>query len=287
MAEFLAELIRAATAADGQPPFSDQSLVELRNGTRKLISVGGDSGAALVASTNGVRDAELVVHPDARHRGLGLRLLQDVIEAAPGEKLSEVLIWAHGDHPDARALAAKHGFEPVRELLQLRMGLDTLAGARYSTSTKAVDTNATSTKAVRAFCPGVDDAAWLELNALAFADHPEQGKLTQPDLDARMAEAWFDPADFLLLQRDNQLVGSCWLKVEGSLGEFYAVGVHPERRGEGLGRTLVTAGLQRLAGRGILAASLYVEADNEAAVRLYRSFGFADHTIDIQYRLTR
>jgi mycothiol synthase len=30
-----------------------------------------------------------------------------------------------------------------------------------------------------------------------------------------------------------------------------------------------------------------VEADNVPAVALYRSFGFADHSVDIQYELKR
>jgi mycothiol synthase len=47
---------------------------------------------------------------------------------------------------------------------------------------------------------------------------------------------------------------------------------------------LMQRGLERLAQRGCTAASLYVEADNTSAVRLYRSLGFTDFTIDVQYR---
>jgi mycothiol synthase len=61
------------------------------------------------------------------------------------------------------------------------------------------------------------------------------------------------------------------------------VGVDPRRQGEGLGRVLVEAGLNRLVERGTGSASLYVEADNAAALALYRSFGFTDYSVDIQY----
>lgn len=264
----LALLIDEATRADGQPPFSDQSLVDLRAGTRlgTAIEVDGEiCGISIMTTGAAPAEAEIVVSPARRRRGLGGRLLADVLARSGGH----ALIWAHGDHPDARSLAALAGLEPVRELLQLRLSPVRVPGGATE---------------VRAFRPGADDAGWLALNALAFADHAEQGDLDQADLDARKAEPWFDPADFLIASGgDGSMVGFCWLKVEGGIGEFYAVGVFPAAQGRGLGRGLVAAGLERLAARGIRESDLYVEAENTAAVALYRSVGFIDHSIDIQY----
>jgi mycothiol synthase len=255
-------LVQRAARADGQPPFSDGSLVELATGGRQLLAI-GDVAAALYAPG----EAEFVVDPDARRHGHGTELLDHLLALDAGLK-----VWAHGDHRDARALAASHGLEPVRELLQLRVdGFDTaVEGASTGSGTEA-------------FVAGRDEDAWLELNSRAFASHPEQGAVTRADLDVLMAEPWFDADDFLLLRDDDALVGYCWLKVEGGFGEFYVVGVSPDRQGEGLGRRLVEAGLRRLAERGIRDARLYVEADNAPAVALYRSYGFDDHSIDIQY----
>ena len=267
-------LIQRATRADGQPPFSDGSLVELATGARELLVI-GDVAAALL----GDGEAEFVVDPDARRHGHGTQLLDELLSRSP-----KLRVWAHGDHKAARALAASHGLAAVRELLQLR--------ATVPSRVEPVETPVTSDSqagfrqaqsAIGSFRPGVDEQAWLELNALAFAAHPEQGRVSRADLDVLMAEPWFDAEDFLLLGDGGTLVGYCWLKVENGIGEFYVVGVSPGRQGEGLGRRLVEAGLSRLAERGIRIASLYVEADNEAAVRLYRSFGFDDHSIDIQY----
>ncbi|MET3767693.1 mycothiol synthase [Marisediminicola sp. UYEF4] len=264
----LALLIAAATRADGQPPFSDQSLVDLWAGARLGAAIEVDgviSGIAIMTTGAAPAEAEIVVSPDRRRRGLGARLLADVLARSGGN----ALIWAHGDHPDARSLAARSGLEPVRELLQLRLSPVRAPGGATE---------------VRAFQPGADDAEWIALNALAFADHAEQGALSQADLDARKAESWFEPADFLIASGDDgSMIGFCWLKVEGGIGEFYAVGVSPAAQGRGLGRGLVAAGLQRLAARGIRESNLYVEAENTAAVALYRSVGFVDHSIDIQY----
>lgn len=264
----LARLIGEATRADGQPPFSDQSLVDLRAGARlgTAIEVDGEiAGVSIMTTVAAPAEAEIVVSPARRRRGLGGRLLADVLTRSGGN----ALIWAHGDHPDARSLAARAGLHPVRELLQLRLSPVRAPGGATE---------------VRAFRPGVDDAGWLALNALAFAGHAEQGALSQADLDARKAEPWFDPADFLIAAgEDGEMAGFCWLKVEGGIGEFYAVGVSPATQGRGLGRGLVAAGLERLVARGIRESNLYVEAENTAAVALYRSVGFVDHSIDIQY----
>ena len=261
--DWLDVLIQRATRADGQPPFSDGSLVELATGARQLLVI-GDVAAALLADG----EAEFVVDPDARRHGHGTQLLDELLSRSP-----QLRVWAHGDHKAARALAASHGLVAVRELLQLRATVPESVEGRASTSSATVST----------FRVGTDEHDWLELNARAFASHPEQGRVSRADLDVLMAEPWFDADDFLLLRDGDALIGYCWLKVESGIGEFYVVGVSPDHQGEGLGRHLVEAGLSRLAARGIRISSLYVEADNTPALRLYRSFGFDDHSIDIQY----
>lgn len=259
----LAALIERARQADGQPPFSDQSLIDVRSGAKRRLML-DDTAAAIFSPT----EAEFVVDPDARGRGLGTALLETLLPlGGPGLR-----IWAHGDHPAARALAQSHGFTPVRELLQLRAPVPAVPV-----------TSAAPPLIVDSFRPGTDDEPWLRLNARAFAFHPEQGSVSRSDLDELIKEPWFDPQDFLVMRDSDTLIGYCWLKVEDDVGEFYVVGVDPDRQGEGLGRRLMDAGFARLAARGIPTAALYVEADNVPAVSLYRSLGFANHSVDIQY----
>jgi mycothiol synthase len=268
----LRDLIERARAVDGNPPFSDGALVELERGERQLVRLGDATALATGDS------AEFVVDPDARGHGEGAAMLELLLRRGPGGEAATTagkLFWAHGDHPAARALARRYGLEPVRELLQLR--------AEVPEAGHDVRSNP-----ITGFRVGVDEDAWVEVNARTFAEHPEQGAVTREDLETLEAEPWFDPSDFLLLweggNNDSKLIGYCWLKLENGMGEFYAVGVDPQSQGRGLGRVLVEAGLARLAARGIRESLLYVEADNAAALRLYRSFGFREHSIDVQYR---
>jgi mycothiol synthase len=207
-------------------------------------------------------------------------MLERILAGTTGD----LLVWAHGDHPAARALAASHGLLPVRTLLQLE--LRRIEPVETAPTDDDGDASARSTR-FAAFRVGADESAWVALNARIFAFHAEQGSVTLDDLDELESEDWFDPEDFLLAWAGDELVGYCWLKVEHGEGEIYVIGVAPEQQGTGLGRALMAAGYARLAARGIGSVHLYVEGDNEKALALYRSLGFTDRSVDIQYELAR
>ncbi|MCL1871703.1 MAG: mycothiol synthase [Promicromonosporaceae bacterium] len=280
------ELAEAAHAADGVAPLSEQPLLRLGADEGWLThalardKAGTVLGYVQVDRGGAEASAELVVHPEHRRGGVGRLLLRTAERDATlpqfggtaGQRGKELRVWAHGDLPPARAFAASAGYAVVRELLFMAKALE-------ATTPPAP----LEGFAVRAFVPGQDDAAWVALNARAFATHPEQGRLTVDDLRQRMAEPWFDAAGFLLLEsHDGTLAGSIWTKVEGDDGEIYAVGVDPAFQGRGLGLLLTDAGLAHLAGRARRAV-LYVDGDNTAALAVYERTGFAREAVDVQY----
>ncbi|MDN3285665.1 mycothiol synthase [Streptomyces thermocarboxydus] len=274
-------LLDEAARADGRQAVSEQGRLQLRSGEREgvqhlLLTVGEELvGYAQLEDTDPVEPpaAELVVHPSYRGQGHG-RALGTALLAASGKRLR---VWAHGGHSTARHLAQVLGLTLFRELRQMRRPLANL---------ELPDPVLPEGVTVRTFEPGRDDAAWLALNAAAFAHHPEQGSLTQRDLDDRKAEPWFDPEGFFLAEREGRLVGFHWTKVhaEEGLGEVYVLGVAPDAQGGGLGKALTTIGLRHLAERGLPTAMLYVDADNKAAVSVYERLGFVTHETDLMYR---
>lgn len=313
-------LIEAVTAEDGAAPLSEQVLMHLRSGGSpaarhllaraedptaksdgRLLGYGqldvGDPGSKPARSNEAT--SELVVHPDARKHGLGIKLLEALLQRAGGRRL---YLWSHGEHPGAVRLATRMGFKQVRTLWQMRRSLVDipLAGPGKPDDT-GIDELPEGVR-LRPFVVGQDEEEFLRVNNAAFDWHPEQGGWSVEQLRLRQAEPWWDPDGFLLAVEDDpdgasdsdgrtreRLLGYHWTKVhEGSqhqepIGEVYVLGVDPAARGRRLGSALTIAGLRHLRDRGLRDVMLYVEADNDNAVRVYRDLGFTHFDTDVMF----
>ncbi|MHA7294858.1 mycothiol synthase [Arthrobacter sp. HLT1-21] len=323
---FLQDILGLATAAaeaDGNPPLSEQTLVNLKTagahpesllifatyavdekspaaGGREPAAAASDAASQEVEELAGVavislpREGtddddpgviELVVRPTYRSQGVGSALA----DAVKAHGLPALRAWSHGNHAAAVSLAVKNGFVPVRELWRMRQSRAALEASVLAPTANAIALP--DGVVLRAFEAGVDEQAWLAANRAAFAHHAEQGATTLEDLQSRMAEDWFDPSGFLLAVReaDGRLLGFHWTKVHPrsgdhpALGEVYVVGVTPEAQGMGLGKALTIAGIEHLHSLGLQAIMLYVDADNTAAVALYRKLGFTRWDVDVMY----
>ncbi|NED99460.1 mycothiol synthase [Phytoactinopolyspora halotolerans] len=294
--EQLGALAERARRTDGRPPFAEDLERSATSGAADVVvTLTGEAdelvGAAFAARQGTRRAAELLVDPDRRGQGYGTALLNELLEAVPGE----LWLWSHGDHPAARRLAARAGLERARELLQLRR----------SAAAPVPETQPPPGVRVRPFVPGQDEQAWVAVNAAAFAWHPEQGAQTLDDIRAAEAEPWFDPDGFFLaVGPDDEVLGFHWTKIhrqDGSaVGEVYVLGVAPHAQGErlwahlgiprprsadGLGTHLTAVGLNHLAAQpGVREIMLYVEGANAAALKVYERLGFTRHAIDVAYR---
>jgi mycothiol synthase len=279
----VSHLLHEVDEADGHRPLGEHKWLDLVHGGRMgfagFVARDGERGPligyAQLSRGHATWGLEVVIRPD--HRAPDHTVGTDLVAAALGEvgRLGggHVHLWVPKPTDATDAMAKSCGLARGRDLLQMRRPLP-LADDHPRVP-------------VRAFEPGSDEPAWLTVNNRAFASHPEQGGWTLDTILEREAEPWFDAEGFLLHERDGRLAASCWTKVHSdhkpALGEIYVISVDPDFQGLGLGRALVIAGLDHLTRKGLGTAMLYVDADNQSAVGLYRALGFEVDHVDRAY----
>jgi mycothiol synthase len=287
----LVALVDRVTEHDGMRPLSEHVWLHLKEGGdergRHLIAR-DESGAIVGYAHLDITDvvegasAEIAVDPHVRRQGLGRHLIEDLIAHSPDGRLR---LWAHGEQAGAADLATSMGFTRSRVLWQMRRSL-------YAPLPRPVLPDGVE---LRPFRVGVDEDAWLAVNARAFAALPDQGRWDRDDLEMRIREPWFSADGFLMAWRGDRLAGFHWTKVHGgslsstghqhaAIGEVYVVGVDPGEAGIGLGRALTLAGLHHLRGLDLSQAMLYVDTTNTRAISLYEGLGFARWDTDVLFR---
>ncbi|MBM7051884.1 mycothiol synthase [Rothia sp. ZJ1223] len=301
------------TAHDGTSPFSEQTLVTLRRcaqddtGVARLFTVTDDRGQILGAwvvvtptqESPGI--IEGAAHPAQRGCGIASQITDFIFtKVLTQNDLAQYTAWVHQVQKDddgslqdiAAYLTKKHGLAPVRELHKMALELtdDSVHTIRVAHENTQLPPGVT----LRTFAGDSDELAWLTLNAAAFADHPEQGKLTRDDLTERINSNWYQAEGFFIAEAPNGLAGYHWTKIpvpaaESPEGEVYAVGVSPAWQGKKLGKALTLAGIDYLTrasaptGEKLSRIVLYVDAENLPAMGLYRSLGFTDLSVDRMY----
>ena len=279
--EEVSSLLNDAWRADGARPLNDHLWLDLREGGRTgfagiIARETGHShavGYCQVSRGNESWSFDLVIHPHHRYdfNEIAPGLVRSAIDVVASEGGGHVHWWVFEPNNIHRHLAESTGLRPGRRLLQMRRGLPLpreLAGLADGIVTTPFD-------------PDLDTDEWLRVNNAAFAAHPEQGGWTRETLASRMREHWFDPTGFLIHRGDGGIDAFCWTKIhdEGPdrRGEIYVIAVHPSAAGQGLGRAMAVAGLASISARGVDEAMLFVDADNTAAVGMYRDLGFEVH----------
>lgn len=319
----LAERVRDLAAQirhhDAVDPFSEATLLNLPLDDPRITHAtatvdGAIVGYAQVDRRGRIPSAELATAPAARRRGIGTMLLRTALRDAslpsqsgePGQH-APLRVWAHGNLPAAQGLARAEGLSVVRSLHEmsrpLREGDSSLkADPAHSTtelpwipSVAMVIATFGPDCLVETFAADRDEEPWLELNRRAFANHPEQGRLTLDDLRARENEPWFDAEGFFVVRgttpagdidESGPLLASVWTKIEDErpgAGEIYVLAVDPDAQRRGWGKRLTMLALAYLRERELARATLWTDADNAAAVTTYERAGFTVTTTDVQY----
>ena len=274
LASRLEELAEQAERVDGMAPLSEQflnGLTDSRLQHRHLVAW-VDKKPCGVAGLDGFT-AELFIAPDFRGQGYGA-LLYDAAAETPN-----LQAWAHGNLPAAQALAHSRGLQVTRKLVVMGIGGEELAAVARPEDVPLTALN--YSESVAKWGQEFVEEQWLKANNEAFSWHPEQGGWDIDRLHRGMEADWFDPADLLFLwdtAGDPVLAGFHWTKWHAEeapgFGEVYVVGLAADYRGKKLGGPLLQIGLRRMVEMGAQRVILYVEADNDPALKAYERLGF-------------
>ena len=103
-------------------------------------------------------------------------------------------------------------------------------------------------------------------------------ELTRPwndprrDIERKLA----DSGELLLVgEEDGSLVATVMAGYDGHRGWINYLGVHPSRRGRGLGRALMEAAEERLRALGCAKINLQIRDDNGEALAFYEAIGYS------------
>lgn len=276
------DLMDAVAHHDAATPLDEAARLQLKatarqHGVWHLLEYSRDRHLVGYVSILADGTVQGMVHPDYRRMGHGSALLAGVLGKNP-----RPAVWVHGSpEPGATFLRAR-GFEASRELVYMRgeFSENDAAGWREITPADGVWMSTFATNTV-----DLDDV--VALNARAFSEHPEQGRLTRRDFEQRMNEPWFSADDLFVARAGDELAGFVWMKREAAScqAEVYVVAVSPDYEGRGIATSLLSHALVTLVNSGVRTVGLYVEGEHSRALSMYERFGFVEASRDMQFTL--
>ncbi len=121
---------------------------------------------------------------------------------------------------------------------------------------------------------------WKESDLPALAElevlcNPQPWSLAQWQ-SAHRSEGYTNPNQAWLLFVQNQAIGYACVQIIGDEGELQLLGIHPQSRGMGLGKSLLEHVLREVKAREVSRVFLEVRASNTVARRLYAQAGFRE-----------
>jgi mycothiol synthase len=223
------------------------------------------------------------VHPAWRRRGLGSELLRRALARAAEQGARYVDGDATGADTPAHAFLREHGFAPTKTWVEMRCPAD-----------RALDAPVwPAGYQVRPYSEVQDAAMLTDALNRGFIGHWENRERTVDEITHRLEGPSARPEGiFLAFGPAGDVAGVCWADIsearntrEGApVGYINSLGVVPEHRRLGLGRALLLAGMGWLRANGQGAVDLDAMGDNEQALPLYYSVGFAVKRQGTEYR---
>ena len=207
-----------------------------------------------------------------RGKGIGRALLRRVVEHAEGLGVDSLHVEAGVTHSDTQHLLSSHGMDVVKSLWKMRWQQE-----------EAPEVNLPAGFAARSFVVGQDEQVLTELQNVAFEENWGFSPNTVEQISVRVKHNSGGPQSIIFITEDGVTEDGKPAAYNWTMffaderepsGVIAMTGVHPEYRGRGIGRAVVTAGIAHLVERGANFVDLEVESENAPARELYLKLGF-------------
>jgi ribosomal protein S18 acetylase RimI-like enzyme len=192
-----------------------------------------------------------MVDPAERRQGLGGALLDAALALCSQAGVTAPLLIVARESAGGRALAATRGGD--------------LNHSEHALVLRGEPTDGPSDPGITLRPAQVADVAGiLRVLSAGFGFAPA-------DLGDRLVEPGVRT---LVIERDDELVGTMRVRHEGSTGGVWGFAVDPAWRGQGIGRDALRRACRQLREQGATQIGLEVEVENDRALGLYTSLGF-------------
>jgi len=246
-------------------PFHDLTLLEL------AFEDGAPAGLASVFALNG-RDGGFVMMRIAvldrfRCHGLGSRLLERALAgvARRHPQVAEISTSFWLPNEAAEAFTMKHDLERVRTFWLMERPRGPIGEPAWPPGIRLAGHDGTD-RQYRDIAAAYNDS---------FAHHYHSVQTTIEETHGIFERPGMRLDGLMLAYRGDECVGFCRGELHASRGEIAVLGTIQSARGIGLGRALLRWGVQWLERETPGRVTLLVDGQNESALSLYRSEGFA------------
>jgi ribosomal protein S18 acetylase RimI-like enzyme len=268
----IADLERSTLAVDGGRLKLEWGTLRSRSGEKVEDLLWWEDGRLLGflgIYAFGAPTAELtgMVHPDARRRGIGTALLDAAQPLLKERGYTKTLLVTPRTPTAARDLATGRGAVLDHSEYALQLTGEPLDGPS--------DPRITLRPMAEA-----DTATVNELLFAAFSwVRPEPTDAAGRERQRR------DLAETVVIDLDGSTVGSVRVNWEDDTAGVYGFAVHPDHQGKGIGRDVLRRISRQALADGAARVHLEVAVDNDRALGLYTSLGFAPISTEDYYTL--
>lgn len=261
------ETLRAQLSLPGHDPARDRRVVPDPADPDELIAY----NLVYLPPAEQTAQANVLVHPAWRQKGIGSALLQQAIEHARTLGASRISLYANARHPASAAFLRQHGFSPAGAYTELRAAGDlSLPPIVFPYGYQ-----------LRTYAQVNDLATLTQAMNEAYQFLPGHHIVSQE----QMAE-WlpaFDPHGlFLVFSEKNRPVGISRVEMsagrsarnQAPTGYIDAPGISSPHRRLDLYRALLLTGIQYLQSQAPAWIELESWGDTQAVLGLYQEMGF-------------